>query len=88
MVVKADIAVQGLLPVQGRVEVIGLPNGAETPMEPLHPTVGLRGSGLSQAMRDAQGVTPLVEFVFPGGLAVLGAEQTVRELPAVVDQLA
>ncbi len=86
MVVKADIAVQGLLQVQGRVEVMGLQDVADAPIEPLHHPVGLRGSGFGQAMLDAQGLTQLVKFVFPGWLAVFGAEQPVSELLGPVGQ--
>jgi len=46
MVVQGDEAMQGLLQVFTRLEVVGLQDVADAPIETLHHAVGLWGSGL------------------------------------------
>ena len=87
MIVQVHVAMQGCPQVLARPEVMGLQDVADAAIEAFHHTVGLRRPGLGQSVLDAQGLAELVELVRAARLTVLGAEQAVGELLAVVASL-
>lgn len=66
--------------------VMGFEHIADTAIEALDHSVGLRGSGFGQAVLDAECLAPLVELVIAAGLALARGEQAAGELLAVVGQ--
>ena len=86
MVVQRHIAQQGLLHVLAAVEPVGLQDVCNTPIEPLHHTVGSRCSGLGQPVLYAQLLAQLIELMVAAGFAFPAGKQAVCELLAVVGQ--
>ena len=84
MVVEPDIAHQRGLQVLGAIEAMGGQHLGDAAIETLDHAMGLRCTGLGQAVFDTQRLAELIELMMAGGLPVLGTEQSVRELLAVV----
>jgi len=86
MVVEPDVAKQRGLQVLCAIVSPSSQHLGDTAIETLDHAVGLRRPGLGQTVLLPQGVAELVELVLATRLAVLGAEQAVGELLAVVGQ--
>lgn len=84
MVVEPDVAKQRGFQGLGAIVSPSSQHLGDTAIETLDYAVGLRRPGLGQTVLDAQGLAELVELVLAARLAVLGAEQAVGELLAVV----
>lgn len=86
LVVEPDVAVERLFKVFGAIKVMRAQHLFEPPVETLNHPVGLRGSGLVQAMIDAQRRTQGIKLMSAGGVFGARAEQTVGEFLAVIRQ--
>lgn len=86
VVVRRDIPQRGLHHVLARAEVTGFDHIADPAIEAPRHAVGLRRSGLAQAMLNAKVLAQHIKLMVTTDLALTASKQSLKELLAVVGQ--